>query len=1266
MATTTYQGATLTFLNAIGSSYTAYFSISNLVLSGTTIITDPALWGDDGISYIGGNTAGSYLPFGTAGGYLWLEDTSLPNTSELGPNITSVLTDLNGDGGVTFTVGIKSTYAYNLYYQTSSGTRLNAQGITGTNIRSVISGLPVTAPPITYGGDLAAYNIKTTTTTAATLDIGSTLFTYNTIPLGGSTFSGSLNVYKNSVAGSITEPYGPVESVSGELISEQIDNIYTNGSASFGITHGLTFDSALGDFYMIYYPINGDSVNSSANYVAIPPISLPFTVGNVDFTPVSGSTAITVELKDISYNYTRLSVSQQVEIATSEGTTLLDVFSNPNGGLPAVVFTVNDTTSGITASFYSEGLTSRSSFTVPTFIYGDEEFKGNFSTTNITNNGFTINLRNFDYIDGAGHSVFDTNYYPEPPTGRLRITGPRYFFKEVEFFSKNDTYSFIIDSSLPYVSSSGLQYTLSFVTLTDVLPATETYTVAWPGVRVTPERMVGEVLSSLSGTTITANVYGIDYLDIYGNSIFSPVYQPIEVASILLGGNAYSNAGTQYISGGTAGSSGLPAFVSTFNPPTEIPPAGTQLVGSTEGATLTQIDGFDYTVTIGAVYFGVSGPTGFAASTTVVGTKGDPDSGTASTLTGTVLSCSDSGLVINVTEFTTGVSLNTDPWVFTGFYYNQPNQGHTGSFQLLNSANVIVNSVPHVQGVTGITLISGSRAISSPYTIAFNDGTLGRRRVAGLTFSVIEPVGSTYPAEQFVGTLSNVTYTSLTLNNFNYLQYGNSIIYGSSGQTGGYISLYAGPVGSPSAKLFTTPVLENPQASYSFTSSTNLTSNAYLEYSNTANGNNFYGTDYKTIQMSGPPPSGQTGGQPPSGGATYFGPWDGSTGTTGYTLLQGLSAGITANARIGFDYMYTGVASEAIIYTLIAEVDVPIPTDQTITINMPASEMARMLLYQSAWTVEDPATGRVLQGYVSAGVSGSTFPDPPTGVQSIDNNGNILSGPNVALLLGSVLNGVNYDTGTGIQPIPVLSNLDKRFTSQVGTPFRDDAGVTIQAVKNVFDSLIPQLVGSGSTGRTLLSYIPAETIESIQNNGLTITSLTSLLKDIDTITGSSMPYVPALSNIFAESAAYGKTDDTIPVSATAIGATGGRFTVGGAVTSSPIAREWAANDINVYGTNFQAGDSITLYVTYEFSKGRKYVLDPFVVTGLQNNYNFAVGNVASLIIGGRRINLKKFNTDGSVDLGDATSDAGVTVKKVFGIKLLATSNNTIFNTVFRI
>lgn len=1254
MTDVTYQGATLTFLNAIGNSYTAYFSISDLVYSGVSLTTDPSLWGDTGISYIGGNTAGSYLPFGTAGGYLWLADTLLADISEFGPNAIPVLTDLNGNGGVTFTVGIKSNYAYNLYYQTSSGTRLNTDGITGTNISNVISALPVRAPPITYGGDLAAYNLKTTTTTSTTLDIGSTLFSYNTIPLGGSTFSGSLNVYRNSLFGSITTPTGPVGGVTGTLISQQGSNIYANGSASFGVTHGVTFDTSLGDLYMVYYPVNGDSVNSSANYVAIPPISLPFTVGNADFTPVSGSSGITVELKDISYNYTRLSPSQQVRIDKPDGSDLLlEVFNNPVGGEPTVTFTVDDTTAGITASFYSGGVTSRSSYTVPTFIYGQDEFKGTFSATNVTNNGFTINLRNFDYLDGFGHSLFDTAYYPVSPTGRLRITGPNFFFKEVPFVSKNDTYSFVVDSSLPYASSSGIPYTLTFIATTGILPAFETYTVAWPGVRTSAERMVGDIFSSVSGTTVTANVYGIDYLDIYGNSIFSPVYNPIEVASIILGGNAYSTSGTQYTSGGTAGSSGLSVFTSVFNPPSGIPPAGTQIVGSIRGATLTQNDGYQYSGATGLAYFGITGPTGFAASTSVVGSKGDPTDGVVSTLSGTVVSCSDTGLIIDVSGITIGTP-NTDPWVFLGSYYNQPHQGHTGSFQLINSAGVLVNSVPHVQGVTGITLISGSRAIASPYTIAFNDATLGRRRDAGLTFSVIQPVGSTLPAEQFVGTITDVTSTSFTLNNFNYLQYGTSIVYGASGQTGGYISLYAGPTGSSSAKLFTTPVLGSTGATYSFTSSTRLTPNAYLEYSNTANGNNFYGTDYKQLTMSSS-----------MGGPTFFGPWTAAPGTTGYTLLQGLAAGITANARIGFDYMYTGAASESIIYTLIAEVDVPIPTDQVITVKMPAAEMARMLLYQSAWTVEDPGTGLRLQGYVTAGVSGSGENDPASGVQTIDNNGNVLSGPNVALLLGSVLNAVNYSVGGDVQGYPVLSILDNRFTSINGTPFVDDAGVTIQSIRDTFTALLPQLTGT-STGPSLLSLIPAETIAQIENNGLTITSLVSLLKDIDTLTNPAAAYVPALSNIFAESAAYGKTDDTLQVSAASVGATGGTFTLNVATAESPaIARRWAAEGINVFGTNFQPGDSITLYVTYEFSKGRKYVLDPFVVQGLQANYNFAVGNVLSLKIGGRSVNLKKFNTDGSVDLGDATGDAGDVIKKVIGIKLLAMEGDLLTGTVFR-
>lgn len=371
--------------------------------------------------------------------------------------------------------------------------------------------------------------------------------------------------------------------------------------------------------------------------------------------------------------------------------------------------------------------------------------------------------------------------------------------------------------------------------------------------------------------------------------------------------------------------------------------------------------------------------------------------------------------------------------------------------------------------------------------------------------------------------------------------------------------------------------------------------------------------------------------------------------------------------------MYTGNASQSVIYQLIAEVDNPIPVSQTVTVNVPASELSRMLVYQSNWYIIDPNTGTTLQGFIRPG-PGATYIIDPAGTSSqIHYYGSEgLTGPNVALLLQSVLSSVNLGATSGSQrvytPVNVLGNLDRQFTSAVATnTFLDDANFAVSPVNLIWRGLT--FPSSG----TLLSSIPAETIASITNAGTTITTLSNTFKDIDTFTTPNSDWVPALANLFAETAAYGRADDMDPISISAVAPGSTYYAFHGpsgptGVTGAPgsdIARTWASTGVNTYGVNFQPGDSITLYMTYNFSKGRVYTLGPNVVQSLQNNYGFSVGSVASLLIGGKSIKLQSLNQDGSVNLDGAASDA-TTQTRVFGFKLLATASDDVSVTRFAV
>ena len=758
-------------------------------------------------------------------------------------------------------------------------------------------------------------------------------------------------------------------------------------------------------------------------------------------------------------------------------------------------------------------------------------------------------------------------------------------------------------------------------------------------------------------------------MDKYGFSIFDSTYVPIVIPTVLVGGNAQSPSSGYVLSGGTAGSVGSVVYNSLFMYNTALPRAGNQIVnGPPISAQLTQNDGFYYYPEVsgatGIVYFGVTGPNQFAVGSSVSGLgggSGDPDS-----FTGTVLSSSSSGLVVQITDSTKNQDPpnTTLPWTFSGEYYDQPNNGHTGTVSILNSSGATVSSALSypLGSLSGITLTTPVISGLTGYKMSFYDSTNNTTRQSSIPIVWSPPPSQSLTGEKFIGTTSVISPSSFSLTNFDYKLNDQSLIYGPTGYTIGTLNVYRDT--TRSNLLYTTAVtggtgniyrfdLSEPIKYYSSTTGATYT---IIEY--TSEPNNFFGIDYKYL-MSGATITVYSG----ESGPTFFGGWTGPS-------YQGLSMGSSGPAALGFDYMYEGNASKSIIYQLIAQVDEPIPTSQIIDVFIPKEEMSRMLVYQSAWGILDPATGQTLQGFIGGGAYGSTAGttyDPGTGfnAQGIYYGPTGLSGPNVALLLGSVLTNVNMrDGGITMTPYNVLENLDERFTTINGTSFQDDSNKNIQSIFATWSGM----TFGGSTAPSLLTLIPAETISSISNSGLSITTLQSLLTDIDTITTPTGRYVPALSNLFAEAAAYGRADGADIITISQVGTGGTTFAffgpsgpsghTGPPGGSSSIAYQWNETGINTYGVNFQDGDSVTLYITYNFSRGRVFTLDPHVVTDLQTGYGFSVGNVASLVIGGKTIKLQQLNPDGSVNLNEATPDSAAgTNTRVYGIKLIAKNSD---------
>lgn len=386
----------------------------------------------------------------------------------------------------------------------------------------------------------------------------------------------------------------------------------------------------------------------------------------------------------------------------------------------------------------------------------------------------------------------------------------------------------------------------------------------------------------------------------------------------------------------------------------------------------------------------------------------------------------------------------------------------------------------------------------------------------------------------------------------------------------------------------------------------------------------------------------------------------GASGSTGYGLggNPGSRAAGSANTAFSLAYMYKGQATADVEYQIEGEVNTAITADYSATLNVPASDMSRMFIYQSAWNVVDPATGQALQGYLGSGTGqpGVTLLDPVTGVQVTTNGSSDYYGPHVALLLGSVLDNIQLSTGSNTYVTKArLTNLDNKLSGVTSTAdFSHDGSGTIKPIAGVY-ALQTFAGASGSTIPSVLSLIPTESISSITTAGLSITTLKSLLVDIDTKTAAAgATYVPALHNLFEEAVSYNKVDDSVPISVSGSGFSA--FYNGSGITGgdSTIANSWN-NGRNTFGVTFAPNDTIVLYFQYAMSKGRKYQIDPYVTQGLDPTI-FQVGQLLSLTIKGTNITIP-LGVPGSANSWYTESNSEV-IYKTLSLTLKATADDT--------
>jgi hypothetical protein len=337
-----------------------------------------------------------------------------------------------------------------------------------------------------------------------------------------------------------------------------------------------------------------------------------------------------------------------------------------------------------------------------------------------------------------------------------------------------------------------------------------------------------------------------------------------------------------------------------------------------------------------------------------------------------------------------------------------------------------------------------------------------------------------------------------------------------------------------------------------------------------------------------------------------------STGITSYpdgNADRGVAFGYTGPAALQFPYVFNANAAESTEIIVLGELTKPLDYDQKIVLNVPSSELQRMLVYDSAWWGGQYGTGASGGGGFS-GFSGTTH-----------QTASGFTGPNVGLFLKYVLSQVNVEFPEGFTghngvsgQSDRLGGLDILFSGptsvnyqtlgnsgQTGNPwgvtggstgyFLDDAGISGPAIIQYMADNNITGIGATFSPNSLLNFIPVEAIRSITQLGFRIDKVADVVTDIDT----TLPtYVDPLRNLFEQSVAYSRVTDSVEYLPSIVPSS---LRVRFAPDGTTLATPWTSV-AKVYGVDFVDGDSLTFYIRYAMGAVRRYGIDPSVVAGL--------------------------------------------------------------------
>lgn len=474
----------------------------------------------------------------TLGPKLYLRNMTLYPGSTA--NDIFILTNTQGNGNTTFNInksdipitGLTGPYAI-LY---------------STNLTSYKSGTDYSDPiyllfpktKIEAGSIFSIENqlINKTGPTAGTLLLTNVLY-------DGITASGNNGIISAYVSSSNVGISGTTGSVTGTFIgsTEFLDN---NGNGSFNIIHDTSFDTTLpNNYYLTYYlkSSTGITAGLSYNYVGMTGVNLPFS-SNIQYN--SSLQGVTANLYNLNYDFVGLTSANQIYFKdnqkgttsiltvnlTSRGIPYTSYFFGPTGGTSIVL-------SGSQARFYNGTTASNSFFQLPQHNLTSEGLTGKLFLNNsiFTNKKVTASLKDFNYYDIDGNSIF--NYFDNSGhTGTVYLisqdgyTGTIYSgITGIPFIGSTAGIPFsnlgILNVEFPTGLTNGPEtkyYTASFYdyTLNQLKGATALISYNWPGRNQSNEQIIIQnVVSLASITNLYIDLSGIDYYDIYGDSVLS-------------------------------------------------------------------------------------------------------------------------------------------------------------------------------------------------------------------------------------------------------------------------------------------------------------------------------------------------------------------------------------------------------------------------------------------------------------------------------------------------------------------------------------------------------------------------------------------------------------------------------------------------------------------------------------------------------------------------------------------------------------------------